>query len=291
MPDRHRRLGVGHLTALDLAPPDLVTTAARAGFDSVGVRVATANDQERRWPVDVGSPMLLETVRRLRDTGLTVLDVEITSLGPDTRVADCDRALDVGVRLGARFLNVLCDDPDLDRAADTFAALVERAELYEIRPAVEAMSYKQVSSLDQARRVAERSAGGGVLLDSLHLLRCGTTLDEVRALDPALLTYLQIADAPRHAPTAVNPSARLPRNQAFGGTPAQWESLAARQTPGEGELDLRALLAAVPVELPVSVEAPNLARVQALGQQEFLRHHHDAARALLDSASTPQSIG
>ncbi|MBA8824512.1 hypothetical protein FHX42_001859 [Saccharopolyspora lacisalsi] len=63
MSDRHRRLGVGHLTAPDLAPPELVTLAARAGFGSVGVRLTTTNGQERRWPVDVGSPLLLETVQ------------------------------------------------------------------------------------------------------------------------------------------------------------------------------------------------------------------------------------
>ncbi|MBA8824513.1 hypothetical protein FHX42_001860 [Saccharopolyspora lacisalsi] len=76
-------------------------------------------------------------------------------------MADYDHVLDPGVRLGAHFLNVMCDDPDPDRAADTFAALVERARLYEIRPAVEAMSYKRVNSLEQARRIAERSEGGG----------------------------------------------------------------------------------------------------------------------------------
>lgn len=111
--------------------------------------------------MDTGSPMLLETVRRLQDNGVEVRDVEIVSLKPGLVTADYDRALEVGVRLGARFLNVLCDDPDLDRAADTFAVLVERARLYEIRPALEPMSYKHVNTLEQARRVVERSDGGG----------------------------------------------------------------------------------------------------------------------------------
>ncbi|MDR7299999.1 sugar phosphate isomerase/epimerase family protein [Haloactinomyces albus] len=252
--NERRRLGIGHLTALNVPPPDLVTIAAQAGFDCVGLRVATTTGQERRWPVDVGSPMLLETVRRLQATGLAVLDVEITSLQPDTAVADYEHVLETGVRLGARFLNVTCEDPDPDRAADTFAALVERAKLYEIRPALEAMPDKQVRTVEQARRIAERSDGGGVLLDALHLQRCGDSVDDVRALDPALLTYLQIRAAPR-------------------------------QEPGHGALPLAALLGAVPDDLPVSVEAPDLDRLAELGPQEFLRDRHDAARALLAPAT------
>ncbi|MBA8824514.1 hypothetical protein FHX42_001861 [Saccharopolyspora lacisalsi] len=76
--------------------------------------------------------------------------------------------------------------------------------------------------------------------------------------------------------------------QVFGGNPTQREGLAARQVPGEGELDLPALLEAVPAELPVSVEAPDLAHVRAWGHQEFRRRQHDAARTLLDSRPTVQ---
>jgi sugar phosphate isomerase/epimerase len=287
MPNPHR-LGVAHLTALDLAPPDLVTTAAEAGFEFVGLRVATANDQELRWPLDVGSPMLLETVRRLQDSGLAVLDVESISLKPETRPSDYERALELGVRLGARFLNVLCDDPDLDRAADRFSELVERAKIYEIRPALEAMSYKHVSSLADAARIAQRSNGGGVLVDSLHLQRCGDTVEDVRSLDPGLLTHVQISDAPRAAATVRAAPAPLPRNQMCADVPDQVESLTARSAPGTGELPLLALLDALPHDLPVSVEAPNVEQIRSLGDQRFLRRQHDAARTLLRSTMDEQ---
>ncbi|GAA0517163.1 sugar phosphate isomerase/epimerase [Saccharopolyspora erythraea NRRL 2338] len=280
-----RPLGVGHLTALGLAPPALVTTAAEAGFDSVGLRVLTGNGTERRWPVDVGSPMLLETVRRLEDTGVSVLDVEIVALKPGTAPADYEQALEVGVRLGARFLNVMCDDPDLDRASDTFAGVVERARIYGIRPAIEPMAYKRVSSLSQAAGIARRSDGGGVLLDSLHLRRCGETLDDVRALDPDLLTYVQISDAPRRLPRLDRPAEPLPREQVCGDDPAQVESLTARLPAGDGELGLRELLDVLPPDLAVSVEAPNLELIGSLGPRRFLRRHRDAARALLHSGT------
>ncbi|MFD0488452.1 sugar phosphate isomerase/epimerase family protein [Saccharopolyspora spinosporotrichia] len=227
-----RPLGVGHLTALGLAPPALVTTAAEAGFDSVGLRVLTGNGTERRWPVDVGSPMLLETVRRLEDTGVSVLDVEIVALKPGTAPADYEQALEVGVRLGARFLNVMCDDPDLDRASDTFAGVVERARIYGIRPAIEPMAYKRVSSLSQAAGIARRSDGGGVLLDSLHLRRCGETLDDVRALDPDLLTYVQISDAPRRLRVWIALRNRCHASRCAATTPPRWRASPRGCPPG-----------------------------------------------------------
>jgi hypothetical protein len=40
-----RLLSIAHLTVLDAAPPQLVTVAADAGFDAVGIRVWPAADE------------------------------------------------------------------------------------------------------------------------------------------------------------------------------------------------------------------------------------------------------
>ncbi len=77
-------IGIAHLTLLRLAPPELVTVAAAAGYDFVGIRVKGVTDGERQYPMEPGSPMSKETLRRLDDTGLTVRDVEILTLRPDT---------------------------------------------------------------------------------------------------------------------------------------------------------------------------------------------------------------
>ena len=55
-----------HLTMLDVAPPEFVAVAAGAGFDAVGLRVAPVTPGEQAWPVSPGSPMLAETMRRIR---------------------------------------------------------------------------------------------------------------------------------------------------------------------------------------------------------------------------------
>ena len=99
-------IGIGHLTMMDVSPPDFVTLAARTGFDVVGVRVAAGSPGEQQWPMEIGSPMLADTLQRMADTGVRVSDVEIIRLSPETRVADYRPLFDTGAALGASFINV-----------------------------------------------------------------------------------------------------------------------------------------------------------------------------------------
>jgi sugar phosphate isomerase/epimerase len=229
--------GLEHLTLLGVAPPDLVTIAAEAGFTSVGLRISPATDGERPWPVSPGSPMLAETVRRCADTGITVLDAEAIRLGP--RTPDYAPVLEAAAGLGARFVNAICDDQDLSRLSDEFARLVGAASSYGIRAVVEFMAYRSVHSLAEAVAITAGSGGGGILVDALHVQRCGVSLADLRAVDPGLITYVQLCDAPLQAPA----------------DPVR-EARAARLLPGEGQLPLGDLLAALPDGIPVTVEAP-----------------------------------
>ncbi len=116
-------VGIDPLTMLDVSPPEFVSIAREAGFDSVGLRVAASTPGEEPWPMTVGSPMLEETVRRLDDTGIRVLAVEVFRLDPGTRPGDYESAFEAGGRLGARYVTVNSDDPDIERATEAFAAL------------------------------------------------------------------------------------------------------------------------------------------------------------------------
>ena len=75
-------VGVDHLTMLDVSPPDLVSVAREAGFDLVSLRVVVATPSEEPWPMTASALMLEETARRLDDTGVRVLSVEVVRVGP-----------------------------------------------------------------------------------------------------------------------------------------------------------------------------------------------------------------
>lgn len=281
--DPKPEVGLEHLTLLGVSPPDLVSLAREAGFDSVGLRVAAASAAEEPWPMLDDSPMLAQTVARLDDTGVAVLDVEVVKLRPELRREDYERTLEAGARLGARYVTVNGDDPELERAAETFARLVADARGYGLRPVVEAIPFMEVATLEQALYVAERSGGGGILLDTLHFQRSGGELDQLRSIDARLLSYVQVCDAPLALPSGLPRPARLPRGQPTEGDDRQLEARAMRLLPGDGELALADVLAALAAEVPVAVEAPDVRVVERLGPLEFARR----ARAAVDTIAPP----
>lgn len=273
-------IGIDPLTMLDVPPPDFVEVARLAGFDSVSLRAEAASAGEKRWPLDPGSLMLEETRRRLDHAGMGVLTIEVVRLRPDTKREDYERTLEVASLLGARFLLVNSDDPELERAAETFAVLSESAAPYGMRPLIEPITYTRASNLDDALRICGES-GGGVLVDALHFHRSGGRPEQLRALDPELLPLAQLCDAPLAPPAGLPRPESLPGGQSTDGSDLQLESRAMRLLPGEGELPLRELLNALPESIPLSVEAPVLSLRETLDEVEFARRARRAVEALI----------
>jgi len=278
-------IGIAHLTLLRLAPPELVTVAAEAGYDFVGIRVKAVTDGERQYPMKPGSPMSTETLRRLDDTGLTVRDIEFLTLRPDTGPDDWRPALEAGAALGASTFSVVGVDPDRGRLTDTLARLTADSAEFGIRPTLEPISYQPVSRVADAAVIA-RAAGAAVLVDALHVQRGGSSLDDVRALEPDLVPCVQLCDGPLALPEALELPDELPLGMTADGSVLQIEARVQREVPGEGGFPLAELLAAVPAGTPISVEVPH-ARLQArLSVVEFATYNLRAVQALLAQEKT-----
>lgn len=267
-PTPKRRLGLAQLSLVGTAPPQLVSIASEAGFDFIGARVRPVTSTERPYDLQPGSPMLKETVARMQDTGVSVEDIEFLLLdGSDQRAAWLPM-MEAGQALGARTMTVACADPDVSRFADTLAQLSQDGHGFGILPTLEPISYQVVRSIpDAAGRAGQ--AGIGILVDSLHFNRFGGTLKEVKACT-SLVPLLQLCDGPAARPA--------------GHAGLVLESRSERQVPGEGEFDLAALVAALPADLPVSVEAPSERRVAELGEVGWARMLKAGVDAVLASA-------
>lgn len=229
--------------ALDVPPSAAVAAAAGAGYGALGLRFAAPGPSDAE----------LRTLRdRVDGSGLRVLDVEYVNLTADDAARDWHlRLLEIGAALGAAHLITISTDPDEGRTAERFAALCDAADAVEgPRPALEFMRFTQVRTLADALAVFHRAGIGadraGILVDALHLARGGTPPGAVADVDPALLPYLQVCDAPA-APPEPDPDETAER--ALG-----HEARHTRLLPGDGELDLAGLLRALPGEPPISVE-------------------------------------
>ena len=237
-------LSLSHLTILDAPPPALVDAAAGAGFDAVGVRVRPAAD-EQPYPMIGDTPMLRDTLARMDETGVRVLDVEVLRLRPDSRHDNALQILDAGHRLGARAVLLICNDPDESRVVDRFAAICAAGAERDLRIALEFMIFSSVKTLADAVGVVQRAAhpAGAVLIDALHLQRSGGTPAEVAALPRRLLPYAQLCDGPFDP---VRPPEEVALTEARTG----------RLFPDEGQLPLPDLVAALPPDADLAVEAP-----------------------------------
>jgi len=239
-----RQLSISHLTALDATPPELVGAAAGAGFDAVGIRVWPAAD-EPAYPMLGDTPMMRETMARLADTGVRVLDVEVLRLRPDSHHDDALRILDAGARLNARGVLIICNDPEEERLVDSFAACCAAAAERGMRACLEFMIFSSVKSLADALRILGKAAhpAGAVLIDALHMQRSGATPADVAALPPDQVPYAQLCDGPRQP---VRPPEDVARTEARTG----------RLFPGDGEMPLRELIDALPPDAALAVESP-----------------------------------
>src|SRR5262245_51647362 len=121
-----RPISLAHLTVLDTTPPELVSVAAAAGFRTVGIRL-TATPSVGVPPYDIlhEGPLLRETLARLADTGVSVLDTEFLRFEPDRPIGVPDGFLEVSARLGARYVLVMSAEPDEVRTLDRFCALCD----------------------------------------------------------------------------------------------------------------------------------------------------------------------
>ncbi|HEY3180774.1 MAG TPA: sugar phosphate isomerase/epimerase family protein [Casimicrobiaceae bacterium] len=264
-------IGLAALTVLELSPPDMVSCAAEAGFASIGLRLVPPTAEEVQHPMIGDTPLVRETARRLADTGIPVLDIELFRLKPDTNVADYRAALETGARLGAREVLLAGNDPDEARLIDRFAAFCEMASEFGMGANLEPMPWTDVRNFAQGARIvaAVGRDNAGIVIDPIHFDRGGSRADEIAPVPRARLRYMQLCDARAKRPSD---------NETL-----LHQARAERLMPGDGDLDLRGILRAVPPDLPISLEIPMRTLTRTMPALERTRQMLTKTRRLLET--------
>jgi sugar phosphate isomerase/epimerase len=232
------------LTALELAPPELVDVAAACGYDHVGLRLLPATSGGPAYRLMDDEAGLRETIARLDATGVTVADLEVVAIRPETEIASFSAFFETGARLGASNILVAAYDPDLGRFAERFARFCEAAAPHGLTADLEFMPWTSVPDLATAKRiVAEvRQPNAGVLVDALHFDRSGSSLRDLASIPVGQLHYWQLCDGPARRPATTEEMMHAARNE--------------RMFPGEGGIDLVSLARAMPADIAISIEVP-----------------------------------
>jgi sugar phosphate isomerase/epimerase len=262
-------LSLAALTVLELSPADMVSCAADAGYAHVGLRLIPATDREPTWPIIGNTPLVREVEQRLADTGVRVLDIEIFRMKPDTKVEDYRAALETGARLGARHVLVAGNDPEESRLIERFAALCDLGGPLGLTMNLEPMPWTDVKTLEQGARVIARAGrpNAGVLIDAIHFDRAANAAADIASVPPHVFHYAQLCDAPAQRPTDTET--------------LLYQARAERLMPGDGGLDLKGILRALPPGLPLGLEIPMHKLAESVGAVERARRIRVKTETLL----------
>ncbi|SDO10227.1 sugar phosphate isomerase/epimerase [Afipia sp. GAS231] len=266
------KFSLAALTVLELAPPELVEVAAACGYDHVGIRLLAAVPGGLAYPLMDDQAALKETLARLDASGITVADLEVVAFRPETEVATFAAFFETGARLGAKNILVAGYDPDLDRFTDRFAKFCEAAAPHGLTADLEFMPWTSVPDLRTANRIVAQvgQPNAGVLVDALHFDRSKSLLGELVRIPADRLHYWQLCDGPAKRPATSEEMMHAARFE--------------RMFPGEGGIDLVSLARTMPVDIPISIEAPTVTLAKTLNAEARARRALEAAKKVLAAA-------
>ena len=260
---------LAHLTVLDLAPPEMLRVAARTGYQSVGLRLIRVTDTTPGYPLMHDAPMMRDTRAAMAETGVGVLDIEFVRITPELDVATLEPFMAAGAALGARHVITAPYDPDLSRLSDQLAAVSDLAARYGLGAVLEFFPWTNVPDLATALRVVEAAGRPelGILVDTLHFNRSGSTIATLDQVPRSRLPFMHVCDAPVQDSYTTEELLHAGR--------------AERLPPGEGAIDIRAIVRAMPPGIPIALEVPMTALVAATGSEAVALRARQAAQRLL----------
>jgi sugar phosphate isomerase/epimerase len=168
-------------------------------------------------------------------------------------------------------MSVLVSDPDEERRLALFCALCDRAAEFGLGVNVEFVAITQLPSLRDAVRLVTRAnrPNAGIMVDTLHLIRSGSTVAELAAADPRIIGGAQFSDGPLTMAS---------EQQLF-------EAMSERKIPGEGEFPLHDFVRALPPDVPIGVEVPlRSLKDKGVGPLERARLAVEASRRIIAEA-------
>lgn len=256
-----RPFGLAFLNLHRCTAPEAVQAAAHAGAAFLGLR-PWQNVPGSPFQRLIGEPAILREVQAaMADTGVRVLDLEIIRIDAGFDARRLTPLFELGAALGARSVTVAGDDTDAARLCDSYARVCEAMAPYGLTADLEFTPWTAVPDARTALQVVQRAgspANAGILPDPLHFARSRTTLEDLRAIPRHLLHYAQICDG--------IPGLNFTTEQLIHSARCE------RLFPGEGGIDLRGFLDALPPDLPLSCEVVHLEREAAMSPADWAAH-------------------
>lgn len=264
-------IGLERLCVFGMPPVEFVRLTAALGCRCIGIGLTPIRKYNPQgypdWSLRDDAALRRETVAALQGEGVRISLLEGFGVAPGREVLSFARDLDLAAELGAERINVVSMDRDMLRTLDGFARFAEMGAERGLQVSTE-IGPGPIATLGAAMTALRHVARPNftLLIDTMHFFRFGSTVEDLAAVPPEAIGYVQLCDAPLAS-----------RCESY-----MDEALHERMTPGEGELPLRELLALVPEDVVVSLEVPQRSLAeQGVGAAERTRRCVEAARGML----------
>jgi len=212
-----------------------------------------------------------DLIAAMHEHGVSISVGEGLCVYADRDVRDYSSDLDIMSELGVKGINTVTLDDDLGRSFDQFGLLAEMVAARGMETTIELAPYLPVGTLEKAL-AAIRHVGRPdfrLLIDVMHFVRSGSGPEDILALDPVIIGYVQLSDT------------RIGAEYEYESYIA--ESLYERMVPGTGELGVPELLKVLPRDRVFGIEVPLLSEAKAgIGPRERLGKCVDAVRGLFE---------
>jgi sugar phosphate isomerase/epimerase len=267
------RLGLDGQTMFGMPPLEHIRLAADLGCGHISAGLGPVPwklDRFPQWSLRDNARLRREIVAEMRDRNVVFAQGEgcIVRAGRDVR--DYANDLDLFAELGAIQISTVTMEPDASRAQAQLAVLAEMVEQRGMETILEFAPPHSINTFEKALAVIRNIATPKLRLtiDAMHFFRSGGSVDQLALAGGNCIGHVQLCDVPLSATTE----------------DYYQEACFERRLPGEGDLPLRALLAALPTNVRVGLEIPMRARIDAEASLEALvARAVTLARDLLDA--------
>jgi sugar phosphate isomerase/epimerase len=265
------RLGIELLSVFSMPPVDYVTLAADLGCNCISLGLTNSDYNPHGYvPFSLRDDLALrrETKAAMQDRGIAISLGEGCLIRPGIGAKDMAADMDILAELGCERINTLSIDRDPDRSLDEFALFAEMVAERGMVSTVELVPMLPVGSLDKALATVAHVGRPDfrLLLDTMHLRRLRITAAEIAAIDPALIDYVQLCDAP----------------DSLTDKEYMRAAVLERMVPGEGDVPLRDYIAVLPPNVTYALEIPLSSLAETgVGPHERVGRCVEAARRLL----------
>lgn len=251
-----------------------IAATSQAGYDGLGLRpghvtralAAGRTDDEVRAQLEAAGLELFEI-------GF-VADWWLPDGANEMSLAHEASLYSLADRFGARHMVVIGGpmDAGIDAVAERFAGLCRRAAEHGLDVALEFLPWTDTRTIEDAWRIVEASGepNGGVVMDTWHFFRGGSTLSQLEAVPADRIPVIQVSDGPL-APV---------------GTELE-DTFHLRRVPGTGEFALREVfgtLAQMGVTAPIGVEVLS-DELRTQSPEEVAQLTSAGVRSFIDSLS------